>query len=223
MNKIATEMNQSEPQENPNASSRKRQAILAAAEEVFLRSGYLGTNMDELAALALVSKQTIYKHFGSKEALFIEVVMSMTGEAGDLVQAESPTFESVESLTTYLYEYAHTQLTIVLTPHLMQLRRLVIGEVSRFPELAKVLYERGPQRAIGILSAIFEDLSRQGLLKLDDPLVAASHFNWLVMADPVNRVMLMGDSAILTKDEVHRHVVEGVRIFLAAYGVRSSA
>ena len=71
-----------------NRSLRKRRAILEAATEVFLRSGYLGTNMDEIAALSEVSKQTVYKHFASKEALFVEIVTSMTGGAGDAVHNE---------------------------------------------------------------------------------------------------------------------------------------
>ena len=55
-------------------SVRKRRAILAAAATVFLQKGYLGTSMDEVAALASVSKQTVYKHFSDKERLFAEIV-----------------------------------------------------------------------------------------------------------------------------------------------------
>ena len=65
--------------------------------------------------------------------------------------------------------YAYRQLTVVLTPRIMQLRRLVIGEVSRFPDLAKVLYERGPKRAMAALAATFERLADRGLLAIDDP------------------------------------------------------
>src|SRR5260370_18177637 len=73
--------------EETGSSARKRRAILDAALKVFLRSGYLGANMDEIAALSEVSKQTIYKHFSSKEALFVEIVTSMTDVA-------SPTFHN---------------------------------------------------------------------------------------------------------------------------------
>ena len=142
MAKTASAKTAVEP-DGDSRSARKRKAILDAATEVFLRSGYLGTNMDEIAALSGVSKQTVYKHFSSKEALFIEIVTSMTGDAGDLVGHESSEFKDGD-LGEYLFDYAHRQLSIVLTPRLMQLRRLVIGEVSRFPDLAKVLYERGP-------------------------------------------------------------------------------
>src|SRR6187551_1244017 len=88
--------------EEANRSQRKRRAILEAATEVFLRSGYLGTNMDEIAALSEVSKQTIYKHFTSKEALFIEIVGSMTDTAGDVVRDEVAELDEGGDVAEYL-------------------------------------------------------------------------------------------------------------------------
>lgn len=201
-----------------NRSARKRRAILDAATEVFLKSGYLGTNMDEIAALSAVSKQTVYKHFASKEALFVEIVGSMTTGAGDTVHNEMPEFTDGGDLAVYLRDYALRQLTVVLTPRIMQLRRLVIGEVTRFPELARVLYERGPARAMATLSSLFQGLAARGLLKIDDPAVAAAHFNWLIMSDPLNQAMLLGDAAIPSQAELRRNAEAGVRVFLAAYG-----
>lgn len=206
--------------EGASRSARKHRAILDAATEVFLRSGYLGTNMDEIAALSAVSKQTVYKHFASKEALFIEIVTSMTNEAGDLVHNELPELDAASDVAEYLRAYACRQLTIVMTPRLMQLRRLVIGEVPRFPELARVLYERGPQRALSMLQTTFQRLADRQMLTIDDPLVAASQFNWLIMSAPMNQAMLLGDEAIPTPAELRRHAAEGVRVFLAAYGKR---
>jgi AcrR family transcriptional regulator len=199
-------------------TARKRRAILDAATEVFLKGGYLGTNMDEIAALSSVSKQTVYKQFGSKEALFVEIVTSMTNDAGDLVHDELPDPGSSGDVATYLNDYAYRQLSVVLTPRLMQLRRLVIGEVSRFPELARVLYERGPMRALAMLAASFERLADRGLLAIEDPLLAASHFNWLVMSAPLNQAMLLGDAAIPGEAEIRQCAADGVRVFLAAYG-----
>ena len=206
--------------EGRGRSAGKRAAILSAATEVFLKGGYLGTNVDAIAARSAVSKQTVYKHFGSKEALFVEIVASMTSEAGDQVLGEAPDPDDSAELAGYLRAYADRQLTAVLTPRLMQLRRLVIGEVSRFPDLAKVLYERGPQRALATLTAMFERMAARGLLTLDDPSAAASHFNWLIMADPLNRAMLLGDEAVPEADALRRHAAAGVRVFLAAYATR---
>jgi TetR/AcrR family transcriptional repressor of mexJK operon len=202
-------------------SARKRTAILDAATRVFLRDGYLGTNMDEVAALSEVSKQTVYAHFTSKEALFVEIVSSMTAEVGDSVHTDAE-LEEGGDLAGHLRDYGYRQLVAVLTPRVMQLRRLVIGEVGRFPKLAKVLYERGPMRAMTALAANFERLAERGLLDIDDVDVAASHFNWLVMADPLNRAMLLGDEAIPKPAELRRHVADAVRVFLGTYGARAS-
>jgi TetR/AcrR family transcriptional regulator, mexJK operon transcriptional repressor len=184
---------------------------------MFLRSGFLGASMDEIAALSDVSKQTVYKHFGSKEALFVQAVTSMTGTAAARVHTNPPEPQARDQLEEFLFDYGMRQLSIVLTPRLMQLRRLVIGEVPRFPELAKALYEQGPQFAMSILASIFERLAKRGLLVLDNPAAAASTFNWLLMGDPVNRAMLLGDSAIPPEDELRRIAREAVRVFLAAH------
>ncbi len=203
--------------EETGRSAQKRKAILDAATEVFLASGYLGTNMDEIAALSGVSKQTIYKHFTSKEALFVEIVTSMSNQAGDRVGSEPLVFDGGD-LKTFLENYAIRQLTVVVQPRLMQLRRLVIGEVGQFPDLARALYEAGPKRAMTSLAELFEQLGKRGLLRVDDPWTAASHYNWLVMSEALNAAMLLGDAAIPPKAQLERYARDGVCVFLAAYG-----
>ncbi|MBB5790142.1 TetR/AcrR family transcriptional regulator [Jiangella mangrovi] len=198
-------------------SDEKHLAIVRAAREVFLSNGYLGTNMDLIASRSGVSKQTVYTHFGNKEALFLEIVGSMTGDAGDLVHHDRPELGADEDLEAFLVAFAQRQLLVVMTPDLLQLRRLVIGEVGRFPELARVLYERGPQRAMDEIRAMFERLRDAGRLAVDDPAAAAEWFNWLVMAAPLNRAMMLGDDAVPPEDDLRRHVEEAVRIFLAAF------
>jgi AcrR family transcriptional regulator len=202
----------------PGNSEKKRKAILEAAMTVFLNSGYLGASMEEIAAIAQVSKQTVYKQFSSKESLFVGIVTTLTDTAADTVHKSAPEFSASGGVSEYLEAYALRQLTVVLTPPIMQLRRLVIGEVSRFPELARILYERGPQRAIEAFAKVLEYLAGRGLLAIHDPKLAASHFNWLVMSEPLNRAMLLGDEAIPKPAALRRHAAEGVRVFLAAYG-----
>jgi AcrR family transcriptional regulator len=197
-------------------SDRKHRAILDAASTIFLAHGYLGTNMDLIAAEAKTSKQTVYKHFGSKEALFVEIVTSITDTAGDQVHKDRPDIGDDPDVDALLREYAERQLIIVLQPRVLQLRRTVISEAGRFPELARVLYERGPKRAITELTALFTELRERGLLMIDDPAHEAERFNWLIMAAPLNRGMLLGDEAIPTRAQLRRHVADAVRFFLAA-------
>lgn len=204
------------------SSLRKRRAILDAAERVFLRDGYLAANMDELAALSGVSKQTIYTHFGSKEALFVALVVSMTREVGDSLPDSWRDPVDREDLREILQEQADRQLAAVTHPRILRLRRLAIAEALRFPELGRALWDNGPQRAVVRLGAYFARLSEQGWLRVEDPEFTASFYNWLVMGHSVNEAMLLGDESRPDDSERRRRCVEAVRIFLAAHAVPAS-
>jgi TetR/AcrR family transcriptional regulator, mexJK operon transcriptional repressor len=199
-------------------STRKSRAIVEAATTVFLRNGYRGASMDEIAARAGVSKQTIYKRFPDKESLFAEIVVSTVDEASDPVHAEVRDLEDTGDVEADLRDLARRQLLRVMQPRLLQLRRLVIGEAGRFPELGRVFYERGPGRTVDALADTFERLAERGLLEVDDPRLAAAHFNWLIMSSPLNRAMLLGRDEPPASADLDRHVEAGVRAFLAAYG-----
>jgi AcrR family transcriptional regulator len=198
-------------------TAKKRAAVLEAAAKVFLSGGYLGASMDEIADLAGVSKQTVYTYFSNKEALFAAMASALSNEANDRVHNNVAEFGEDDDLEGYLVGYAVRQLEVVLIPRILQLRRLVIGEVGRFPELGAALYAGGPGRAIASLAATFERLADRGALSVRDPLLAATQFNWLIMSAPLNRTMLLGDGAIPSSKELREHAREGVRMFLAAY------
>jgi TetR/AcrR family transcriptional regulator, mexJK operon transcriptional repressor len=203
--------------EDQRRSARKRRAILKAATTVFLYNGYLGTSMDEIAALARVSKQTVYKHFADKERLFTEIVTATVDEIADPNTDEVLKLKDAGDLERDLRDFARRQLRAVMEPRLLQLRRLVIGEAGRFPQLGRLFYERGPGRTIDALAIMFERLASRGALELDDPRLAAAHFNWLVMSIPLNQAMLLGEDEPATSAQLRRYADAGVRVFLAAY------
>lgn len=203
--------------EYPGRTERKRRAILKEAEALFLARGFDGVSMEEVAAHAEVSKQTIYKQFESKAALFVAVVQVMTNQGSDRVQAEMRNPQSEAEVSGALMGHGERLLNIALAPKLLRLRRLVISETDRFPELGRALYQGGPGRAIAGLAAALQRWTDRGFLVLDDPMVAATQFNWLVMGDPINRAMFFG-AVKLSPKEQQRHLTQSVRVFLAAYG-----
>ena len=206
--------------EDQRRSARKRRAIVEAATTVFLANGYLGTSMDEIASLAGVSKQTVYKHFADKERLFSEIVTATVDEIADPNHDEVLKLKDTGDVERDLGEFARRQLRAVMEPRLLQLRRLVIGEAGRFPQLGRLFYERGPARTIDALAMMFDRLASRGALALDDPRLAAAHFNWLVMSIPLNQAMLLGEDTPATPAELDSYADKGVRAFLAAYGNR---
>ena len=198
-------------------SARKRRQIVEAAAAAFLRNGYLGTSMDEIAALAGVSKQTVYKQFADKERLFKEIVLDAIDRVGEPFFGGIDALEDTDDLEADLRKLAGQLISVVRDPRLLQLRRLVIGEAGRFPELGRTYYERGPGCSADTLAAQFRALAARGLLRADDPTLAAQHFNWLVLSIPINQAMFSVD-VDFPPDELDRYADQAVRIFLAAYG-----
>jgi TetR/AcrR family transcriptional regulator, mexJK operon transcriptional repressor len=199
-------------------TERKRAAITEAATTLFLRAGFRGTSMDEIAAAAAVSKQTVYKQFGDKETLFTEIVRTLVSAASDPVHDTVRALETTGDLQADLRALARRQLELVLQPSLMQLRRLVIAEAPRFPELGRLFHELGPARTIDALADALATLAAGGRLRLGDAHVAAAQLNWLVMGEPLNRAMLLGFDAPPPSAEIERWATTGVDAFLAAYG-----
>jgi TetR/AcrR family transcriptional repressor of mexJK operon len=203
----------------PDPTSRaagKRLAVLDAARAAFLSGGYIGTSMDEIAARAGVSKATVYNHFADKESLFTAIVTETVDAAADVNTPEVLALNTSGDLAADLRRLARRQLTRVMQPELLALRRLVIGESARFPALGRMFYERGAGATLVALADSFARLDADGTLRIADPGLAAAHFNWLIMSAPINRAMLLGES-IPPPDELERIIETGVRVFLAAY------
>lgn len=200
-------------------SARKRKAIMAAATQVFLAKGYLGTTIDEIAALAAVSKQTVYKNFTDKEQLFAEIVLATTDEIDDLVRLVSASLDGTAALERDLGSLAREFMTALMRPHLLRLRRLVIANADRLPHLGRAWYERGFARVLATLAARFQALAAAGRLKADDPMLAAQHFVGLLLWIPINKAMFSGDDeGSSTPAELERTADAAVRAFLGAYG-----
>lgn len=202
------------------SSLSKRRSMLNAATHLFVASGYDGTTVDDVAATAGVSKQTVYSHFGTKDALFTQVILESTTTAFTAMTRPDAAAQPAD-LRGELSAWADRQLDAVLDPTVLALRRLVIAEQTRFPTLAATFWRSGPQRAIEALAELLARLHDTGLAHIPDPLIAATSFNWLVMADATNRAMLLGTEALPGTREKRVITDEAVRVFLAAYGPRA--
>jgi AcrR family transcriptional regulator len=200
-------------------SARKRTAILDAARDLFLQKGYAGTSMDDVAARAAVSKQTVYKNFADKQRLFTEVITSDVGRVERTRQAQIEAMPDSTDVPADLQAYARWHLADVMQPERLRLRRMLIGEAERFPELAQAWYVAGPERSVAEFAGWFTAWHRRGLLRALDPMLAAQHFNWLVLSIPLNKAMAYAtDEPLFTPAELDHYADEAVRVFLAAYG-----
>lgn len=203
----------------PTAVDRKRAAIVEAATRRFLRQGYDATRIDQIAADASASKQTVYNQFGDKEALFRQVVLGATATAEAFAAALPASFDDVPDpeFPAALRALARRYLAIAAAPPVLALRRLVVGEATRFPELAATYHERAPALVMAAFAELLARLGARGVLSIADPAEAAQHFAFLVVGPAIDRGMLIVDIAAPDEATVRRTADRAVEVFLAAY------
>jgi TetR/AcrR family transcriptional repressor of mexJK operon len=203
--------------EGESRSVRKRTAIVDAATSLFFDRGYDRTSMDDIATLAAVSKPTVYKHFADKEQLFAEIVGATTDRVDALVRLVAESLAKSDDVETDLGELALQFITILMQPRTLQLRRLVIANADRFPDVGRHWYEQGFERVLATLATSFQRLADQQMLRVDDPLLAANHFVGMLLWIPVNRAMFIGDHRS-GKADLEHYARSAVRAFLGGYG-----
>jgi TetR/AcrR family transcriptional regulator, mexJK operon transcriptional repressor len=151
----------------------KAETILAAAERAFLASGFGAVTMDRVAREAVSSKATVYAHFTGKEELFGAVVARVSERRFGGFSAEALDPRDIErSLMTIATRF----LDLILSPEAIALNRIIIGEVSRFPALAQVFWQAGPERTRAQIEAFLGRAAAAGSLDIADPRIAAEQF-----------------------------------------------
>ncbi|MEV4207502.1 TetR/AcrR family transcriptional regulator [Nocardia salmonicida] len=164
----------------PRGRIDKQQAVLAAAFTVFARAGYAQARVDEIAAVAQVAKATVYNHFGDKENLFRQVVQSLTNTAlaANLAAVEQLVGDGTD-LPENLREVGLQLATCYCLEESRALRRLVAAESAHFPDLIDIVAEV-PHRVVQTLADRISRLALAGVLRIDDPELAATHFTALL-------------------------------------------
>ncbi|HEV2675756.1 MAG TPA: TetR/AcrR family transcriptional regulator [Aliidongia sp.] len=205
--------------EGESRSAQKTREIIQAASMAFLDKGYDGTSMEEIATKAGVSKQTVYKHFTDKETLFGEVVRSTAVQTNDVVEYVTTMLGDAEFSEGGLQRLARRTMRMLLDDELLKLRRLIIANADRMPQLGRSWYKDGFERMMDSMAACFQRLTSRGLMKADDPHTAASHFFGMLLWIPMNEAMFTGNSDPRSKAELDRHADASVEAFLAIYGI----
>ncbi len=193
----------------------KRQAILEAAKNLFVRNGYANTSMDAVAAEAGVSKLTVYSHFTDKETLFSCAVVARCEEQVPGLFVDVPIGEPVEKV---LLGIARGFQTLINSPESIDLHRLMITLGTQGSSLSQVFFEAGPQRILHEMERFLTRLNGTNGLRFESPAGAAGHFLCLIKG-VCNFRLLIGTGERPDEQAAEHHVREVVALFLKAYRV----
>ena len=193
-------------------TDRKRAAIVAAAIDEFLASGFDATSMDRIAARASVSKRTVYNHFPSKEALFASILCQLWDSSAT---ADAPGYRAGEPLRAQLVELLMRKLRLLNDEAFFKLARVAIAAGIHSPERARDMVARIGEREED-LTVWVRAAAADGRLKANDPAFAAQQLHGVVKAFAFWPQVAMGQPPL---DEAQqRQIAESsADLFLARY------
>jgi TetR/AcrR family transcriptional regulator, regulator of autoinduction and epiphytic fitness len=149
-----------------------RDAIVAAAESLFLERGFGAVSMDELAEAAGVARRTLYNQFASKEEIFREMLLNLSRQ---LEHAFPPGIETQGDVEEVLGVVARMILELHTHPGYLGFLRMVVADSRQFPWIAKefaAVMDPLTERLIRYLA----HLTATGILDCRNPLLAAHQF-----------------------------------------------
>lgn len=201
------------PRKVPRGERRKLE-LIAIAERLFLDRGFTETTMQMIEEAAGASKETLYRHFSSKEQLFAGIVDRKTRE---LFGPESAIGQSGEP-EAVLFNLGIGLLHMVLRAPAWSLLRILVAEAPRSPELGDLFYERGPGRTLRQLAHYLAEATERRELRCGDPSRAARLFLGAVISHYHLRCLVQPNWKRPTEREMRSHVRSAVTMFLARYG-----
>jgi TetR/AcrR family transcriptional repressor of mexJK operon len=195
-------------------SEGKKTAILDAAETLFITEGYERTTVDAVAALAHVSKRTLYNHFSDKEIIFVRVLSRVNETLLSTVNAaidEELTAgrDLREALTAFARRIADRAFG---SSDYLTFRRLLSQQhaVPRRPETVR-------DRPLGMLERRFTELAADGLIRAPRPRLAAQHFTALTISLAQEALLDHEKEGGTEPPDLDAIITDGVDAFLRAY------
>jgi AcrR family transcriptional regulator len=199
--------------------AKRRAEIVSVAERVFLKRGFGDTTMQMIASLAGGSKETLYRHFASKEALFAEIV----DRRAVLISGPKSAFARDEEPEVALHELGLSLMRLMMKSDTSSLIKIVVAEAPRSPNLAKVFYAKGPGATLDRLTDYLRAATRRRELDCPQPLLAAKLFIGSVVAQHHLYSLIGQPAAAPSESEMRRHVNAAVLMFLARFSSASKS
>lgn len=193
---------------------RKFDQVLDGAREVFMRDGFEGASVDEIARASGVSKATLYSYFPDKRLLFAEVARC---ESLRQAEAADEIIGCCDDPAVALREAGGRMIAFFTSNLGLSIFRICAAESNRFPELGAHFYDSGPKMVRERLVEYFHEAVEAGQLAIEDFDLAADQFAELCKSSFFPRI-LCGVQQQFSKAELDRVLDGAVTTFLARYG-----
>jgi AcrR family transcriptional regulator len=198
-------------------SDIKRQAIIENAYRLFRARGFDGTSMAHITSEVGGSKATLYSHFPSKEELFVECMMAaLENYMPDTLKHLDASCSDPEAA---LRNFGTSVLNFICSPEQVEVRRLMISEAAR-SGTGRLFFDKISALRSQIASFLTTCMV-SGLLRRDDPDLAADHLGALLEAEILEPLLLHVRETAPDEEETALAARRAVAAFLRAYAPTS--
>ena len=196
----------------------KREEVLDIASETFLAKGFDGTSINVMAREAGISKESIYRYFGSKEDLFLAVVEREL-EVYKQGMLETISHFQGKTLKEALFSVAEATLQVASNDRTLALRRLIFQMSANGSKVGSHYFNVGPDIAYQNLVRLFEHYKPEA----DLPVAKLSRY---FISMVLHRTMLQRECGVqesLSLEEIRQRSLEAVEDFLHAFCGKANA
>ncbi|MDM1021052.1 TetR/AcrR family transcriptional regulator [Acinetobacter sp. VNK23] len=194
--------------------SSKRDAIIQAAKQAFLKQGFEATSMDELALIAQVARRTIYNQFDSKEDLFNAVILDIWKNVEPYRPKQND--EAYQNPSVGLFNLGMAIANYWAPPIVRAFLKLVIVEGDRFPDLPLNFYRLGKEPMIRSIFDYLTEMKKTQLLRITNVELATQQFIGMINEPLIGLgfIKLAAEPDIERKEQV---VTAAVQCFIQGY------
>lgn len=192
---------------------RKYDQVLAGAREVFMRDGFEGASVDDIARAAGVSKATLYSYFADKRLLFMEVASAECRTQADHFDS---VVNSANGPREVLEEECKRMMDLMLSDFGVNVFRICVAESDRFPELSRQFMESGPHVWRAKMIDYLRGAVSRGELAIDNLDLAADQLAELCKACLHQQAVFHGADTV-SEDQKTTVREEAIKTFMARY------
>ena len=191
----------------------KRKELIKYATEMFLEMGYEKASMNNLVKRSGSSKSTIYKHFRSRQALFIAVLDERLRDHLTPIENLDLTTLSIEEGLKLI---GRTSIKVITSKDNINLCRIIYAEAERIPYVGKTYYEHGPRRGFAGVAKYLYTMVERGRIRCADPSMAAEYFWGMILYRPMLE-RYCGIKGPLTARQQKNYIDKVVDSFISAF------
>lgn len=191
----------------------KKKKILEAAKQLFLKQGFHGSSMNQIAKEAGVTKLTVYNHFQDKESLFTCAIEETCEE---LINAQPIQLNENSNFLEVLNQVCRLILQIVNLPEAIKLEHLLLELAAEQNPLAQPFYNASHHRLFVMWTVFFTQAAQYGFIQQDDPKNQTGILLSLLLGHRHHEILL-GIKNIPTEAEKIQIVDQAIELFMMKY------